>query len=64
MKKKIKVWETTEVVTILAGDEEGTYRVIWHRSDGEADEEFDVTPGPHDSVEEAVANDLRARLGP
>jgi hypothetical protein len=64
VKKKIKVWETTEIVTILASHREGIYRVIWHRSDGEADEEFDVTPGPGDSVEEAVAKDLRARLGP
>jgi hypothetical protein len=64
VKRKIKVWETTEVVTILASDEEGTYRIIWHRSEGEADEEFDVTPGPGDSVEDAVAKDLQARLGP
>jgi hypothetical protein len=63
VRKQIKVWETTEIVTVLASDDETTYRVIWHRSDGE-DEEFDVTPDPGDSVDDAIAKDLRARLGP
>lgn len=63
MQKEIKVWETTETVTILASGEEGTYRVIWHRTDG-GEEEFHVTPGEDDTVEEAIAEDLRNRLGP
>lgn len=64
MKREIKVWESIEVVTILSSDIEGTYRIIWHRSGSEPDEEFHVTPGEGDSVEEAVAEDLRGRLGP
>jgi hypothetical protein len=64
MKRHIKVWETTEIVTIRSGSVEGTYTVIWHRIDGEPDEEFHVTPEQGDSVEEAVAKDLRGRLGP
>jgi hypothetical protein len=64
MKKQIKVWETTEVVTILESDSEGTFRVIWHRSESGPDEEFHVTPAEDESVEDAVAKDLRARLGP
>jgi hypothetical protein len=64
MKKQIKVWETTETVTILSAGTEGTYRVIWHRSDGGADEEFHVTPSEGEAVEDAVQKDLRARLGP
>lgn len=63
MKKKIRVWETTETVTIRSSEAEGTYRIIWHRTDGPA-EEFDLTPGEDESVEEAVAKDLRNRLGP
>lgn len=63
MKKEIKVWTTTETVTILASDGAGTVRVIWHRTDG-TEEEFDVAPTPDEAVEEAVAKDLRRRLGP
>ena len=63
MKKDILVWKTTETVTILASGREGTYRIIWHRTDGN-EEEFDVTPAADEAVEEAVARDLRDRLGP
>lgn len=63
MQKKIRVWETTETVTILSSDQAGTYRIIWHRTDG-PHEEFIVTPEGEDSVEEAVAKDLRGRMGP
>lgn len=62
-KKRIKVHQTFETVTIAASDTTGTYRVTWHRIDG-PHEEFDVTPGEEESVDEAVARDLRARLGP
>jgi len=63
-KKKVKVWETTETVTIFSSSEEGTYRIVWHRTDGMPEEEFHVTPAEGDTVEEAVAEDLRSRLGP
>ena len=63
MRKEIRVWETTETVTILSSDTEGTYRIIWHRTDGPV-EEFHVTPNENESVEDAVAQDLRNRLGP
>jgi len=62
MQKQIKVWETTETVTIIGSDTEGTYRVVWHRTEGPV--EFLVTPDADESVEEAVAKDLRNRLGP
>ena len=62
-KKRLKVYQTFETVTIVAGDATGTYRVTWHRTDG-PHEEFDVTPGADESVDEAVARDLQARLGP
>jgi hypothetical protein len=64
MQKKIKVWETIETVTIRSSNETGTYQIIWHRIDGEPHEEFHVTPEQDESVEDAVAKDLRARLGP
>jgi hypothetical protein len=64
MRREIRVYERTETVTIVSADVEGTYRVTWHRSDGEPDEEFHVTPAEGDSVEEAVRKDLHARLGP
>jgi hypothetical protein len=64
MQKQIKVWKTTEIVTILSSTEAGTYRIIWHRTDGEPHVEFHVTPEQDESVEDAVAKDLRARLGP
>jgi hypothetical protein len=63
MKKKIQVWETVETVSILAGDTDGTYRIIWHRIEG-PEEEFLVTPAEDESVEEAVEQDLKNRLGP
>jgi hypothetical protein len=63
MQKEIKVWETIETVTILSSDQEGVYRVIWHRSSGPK-EEFHVTPAEGDTVEEAIAKDLRSRMGP
>jgi hypothetical protein len=63
MRKEIRVWETTETVTILSSSEEGTYRVIWHRTDG-PEEEFHVTPTESDTVEEAITKDLQRRLGP
>ena len=63
MKKQIKVWETVETVTILSGDQAGVYRVIWHRTEGPA-EEFEVTPAEGDTVEEAIAKDMRTRMGP
>lgn len=62
-KKQIRVSQTFETVTIVASDATGTYRVVWHRTDG-PHEEFEVTPGEDESVDEAVARDLRARLGP
>jgi hypothetical protein len=62
-KKRIKVRQTFETVTIAASDATGTYRVTWHRTDG-PHEEFEVTPGDEESVDEAVARDLQARLGP
>jgi hypothetical protein len=34
------------------------------RSETSPHEEFDVTPGEDESVDEAVARDLKARLGP
>lgn len=64
MKKQIKVWETTETVTISSAGPEGTYKVIWHRTDGGADEEFHVRPSEGEAVEDAVRKDLQARLGP
>ena len=63
IKKRVKVYQTFETVTITASDATGTYRVTWHRTNG-PHEEFDVTPGEEESVDEAVARDLRARLGP
>ncbi len=63
MQKQIRVWETTETVTIYTGDEEGSYRIVWHRTDG-PHEEFTVTPESEDKVEEAIAEDLRERMGP
>jgi hypothetical protein len=63
MQKEIRVWETTETVTIYSSDRDGTYRIIWHRTDG-PHEEFTVTPEGEDTVEEAVAKDLRGRMGP
>ena len=63
MQREIKVWETVETVTILASDQEGVYRVIWHRTEGPA-EEFDISPREGDTVEEAIAKDLRTRMGP
>ena len=63
MKKEILVWKSTETVTILSSEKEGTHRVIWHRTDG-GEEEFHVTPTEGDTVEEAVAKDLRQRMGP
>jgi len=63
MQKEIKIWETYETVTILASDQEGVYRVIWHRSDGPP-EKLLVTPKGGDTVEEAITKDLRARMGP
>jgi hypothetical protein len=62
-KKRIRVLETFETVTITASDASGTYRITWHRTDGPY-EEFEVTPGEDESVEDAVAQDLKARLGP
>jgi len=64
MQKRIKVRETyEELVTIEVSDSSGTYRVTWHRTDG-PHEEFEVTPSENETVEEAVARDLKARLGP
>lgn len=63
MRKQIVVWESTETVTISPSGAEGTYRVVWHREEG-GDEEFEVTPGEGDTVEDAVAKDLRNRMGP
>ena len=63
MKKEIKVWETIETVTILSSDEDGVYRVIWHRTEGPA-EEFHVKPTEDEKIEDAVAKDLRTRMGP
>jgi hypothetical protein len=63
MKKKIQVWEATETVSIFTSDQDGSYRIIWHRTDG-PHEEFVVTPEGDDTVEEAVAKDLRGRMGP
>jgi hypothetical protein len=63
MQKKIRVWETTQTVTIYSGEEDGSYRIIWHRSDG-PHEEFTVTPEGDEAVEDAVAKDLRNRMGP
>jgi len=63
MKKQIRVWETIETVTVVSSDEDGSYRVTWHRTDG-PHEEFIVTPEGEDSVEEAIAKDLRGRMGP
>lgn len=63
MRKEILVWKSTETVTIRDSGIEGTYRIIWHRTDA-ADEEFEVTPGDDEAVEEAIANDLKDRLGP
>jgi hypothetical protein len=62
-KKRIRVFQSFETVTIAASDATGTYRITWHRTDG-PHEEFEVTPGEDESVDEAVARDLRARLGP
>lgn len=64
MRRQIKVWETTETVTVVATDSEGTYKVIWHRRDGLPDEEFHVTSDSDEAVDEAVAEDLKRRLGP
>lgn len=61
--KRIKVYQTFETVTVAASDATGTYRVTWHRTDG-PHEEFDVTPGADESVDDAVARDLQTRLGP
>jgi hypothetical protein len=63
MQREIKVWETVETVSILLSDRTGVYRVIWHRTEGPA-EEFEVTPTGDDTVEEAIAKDLRTRMGP
>ena len=63
MQRKIKVWETIETVTILAGDQEGVYRITWHRTDGPA-EEFDVRAADEATVEEAIRQDLKSRMGP
>jgi len=63
MQRKIKVWETVETVSILSSDRTGVYRIIWHRTEGPA-EEFEVTPIGNDTVEEAIAKDLRTRMGP
>lgn len=63
MQREIKVWETVETVTIISSDQGGSYRVIWHRVEGPA-EEFEVTPEEGDTVEEAIARDLRTRMGP
>jgi len=63
MQREIKVWETVETVTIQSSDEEGVYRVIWHRTEGPA-EEFHVKPSKDDTVEDAIAKDLRTRMGP
>ena len=63
MQKKIKVWETVETVTIVASSDDGVYRVIWHRAEG-PEEEFEITPAQGDTVEEAIAKDLRSRMGP
>ena len=63
MKKEIRVWETTESVSIFESDVDGTYRIVWHRTEGPV-EEFHVTPGDDETVEEAVRKDLRNRLGP
>lgn len=63
MKQEIRVWQTTETVTILASDAEGTYRILWHRTEGPV-EEFLVTPKEDEAVEDAVAQDLKNRLGP
>lgn len=64
MQKRIKVRETyEEIVTIQTSDAAGTYRVTWHRIDG-PHEEFEVTPTDDETVDEAVARDLKARLWP
>jgi hypothetical protein len=63
MQQEIKVWETVETVTIVSSDKTGVYRVIWHRAEGPA-EEFEVTAAGEHTVEEAIAKDLRARMGP
>ena len=63
MQKKIRVWETTETVTIVSSDSDGSYRVVWHRTDG-PHEEFTVTPEGEEAVEDAIAKDLRGRMGP
>ena len=63
MQKEIRVWETTETVTILASDTDGSYRITWHRTDGPV-EEFHITPADDETVEEAIKKDLRNRLGP
>lgn len=62
-KKQIRVFQKFETVTIVASDVTGTYRVVWHRTDG-PHEEFDVTPSEAETVEEAVTRDLQTRLGP
>jgi len=64
MQKRIKVSETyEEPVTIEVSDSTGTYRVAWHRTDG-PHEEFEVSPSENETVDEAIARDLKARLGP
>lgn len=64
MQRQIRVRETIETVTILSSSEDGTYRIIWHRSDGEPEVEFELTPDGDEAVEDAVAKDLKRRLGP
>ena len=63
MKKEIRVRETVETVSIFASDNDGTYRIVWHRTEGPT-EEFHVTPAEGEMVEEAVRRDLKARMGP
>jgi hypothetical protein len=63
MQRKIKVWKTVETVTISSRDPQGAYRVVWHRSEG-PEEEFQVTLGEGDTIEDVIAKDLRARMGP
>jgi hypothetical protein len=63
MRRQIKVWETTETVTVVASDSEGTYRIVWHRTDGMPEEEFHVT-ADEEAIDEAVTEDLKRRLGP
>jgi hypothetical protein len=64
MRRQIRVFETTETITVVASDSDGVYKIVWHRTDGMPDEEFHVTADAEEQVDEAVAEDLKRRLGP